>query len=113
MRSDGSPNATPMTAADSPASGIVTQNGNQAWPNLATVEVLEPLPTPSRGRSRLTCVREVRREMAKVYSEARAGTLRTDVATRLVYILTQLSTLIRDSELEERVQQLEQELAKR
>jgi hypothetical protein len=51
--------------------------------------------------------------MAAVYREARAGTLRTDVATRLVYILTQLSNLIRDSELEARVAELEQELARR
>lgn len=90
----------------------MAQNGDGSWPNPATVEVLAPLPIP-RVRSRLTCVREVRREMAKVYCEARAGTLRTDVATRLVYILTQLSNLIRDSELEERVQQLEDELARR
>ena len=90
----------------------MTENGNQSWPNLAKVEVLDALPTP-RARSRLTCVREVRREMAAVYREAREGKLRTDTATRLVYILTQLSNLIRDSELEERVQQLEQELAKR
>lgn len=75
-----------------------------------TGELLDPTPRP---RSRLTTIREVRREMAKVYAEARTGELRTDVATRLVYILTQISNLIRDSELEQRVQQLEQELAKR
>jgi hypothetical protein len=80
--------------------------------NLAMVQVLESLPTP-RARSRLTCVREVRREMARVYCEAREGSLKTDVATRLVYILTQLSNLIRDSELEGRVQQLEAEIARR
>jgi DNA-binding TFAR19-related protein (PDSD5 family) len=75
-------------------------------------EWVKGLPTP-RVRSRLTNIREVRREMAKVYIEARAGTLRTDVATRLVYILTQISNLIRDSELEDRVKQLEDELSQR
>lgn len=64
-------------------------------------------PTP-RVRSRLTTIREIRREMAKVYLEARNGELRTDSATRFVYMLTQLSNLIRDSELEQRVQQLEE-----
>jgi hypothetical protein len=90
----------------------MTAWGNETAVKSVAVEVLEPLPTP-RVRSRLTCVREVRREMAKVYCEARAGTMRTDTATRLVYILTQLSNLIRDSELEQRVEQLEQELSRR
>jgi hypothetical protein len=91
----------------------VTQNAEQVWGNVPAVQVLEPVGTPRSIARRLTCVREVRREMARVYAEARTGQLRTDVATRLVYILTQLSNLIRDSELEERVQQLEQELARR
>lgn len=91
----------------------MTQNANQTWGNVAVVQVLEPVGTPRSVARRLTNIREVRREMAKVYAEARTGQLRTDVATRLVYILTQLSNLIRDSELEERVAQLEQELARR
>lgn len=86
--------------------------GNETGSKPLQLEVLGTLPIP-RSRSRLTCIREVRREMAKVYCEARAGTLRTDAATRLVYILTQLSNLIRDSELEARVQQLEHELSRR
>lgn len=81
-----------------------------AQPVAVTGVLLKPTP---RVRSRLTTIREVRREMAKVYSEARSGTLRTDVATRLVYMLTQISNLIRDSELEQRVQQLEEEIARK
>jgi hypothetical protein len=92
----------------------VTGNADQIVGNVVVVESFDPLPIPSRITARrLTCVREVRREMAKVYAEARNGTLRTDVATRLVYILTQLSNLIRDSELEQRVRDLEDELARR
>ena len=87
--------------------------GNENAGNLTPVEVLEPLPTPRALVRKLANIREVRREMAKVYAEARIGQLRTDTATRLVYILTQLSNLIRDSELEERVQQLERELGRK
>ena len=90
----------------------MTAWGDEKGVKVVQGEVLNALPT-SRTRSRLTCVREVRREMAKVYAEARAGTIRTDTATRLVYILTQLSNLIRDSELEQRVQELEQQIAQR
>lgn len=87
--------------------------GNENVGNTPVVQVLEPLPTPRALARRLGNIREVRREMARVYAEARTGQLRTDVATRLVYILTNLSNLIRDSELEQRVQQLEQELARK
>lgn len=88
------------------------QSGNHVSAQaIETVGVLLP-PTP-RGRLRLGSLREVRREMAKVYAEARSGEMKTDVASRLVYILTQLSNLIRDSELEQRVQELEQEIARR
>ena len=89
----------------------MTANGEWLPAKQVTVQVLGAAPTPSRVR--LNNIREVRREMAKVYSEARNGTLRSDVASRLVYMLTQLSTLIRDSELEDRVRQLEDDLARR
>ena len=86
---------------------------DQSARNLTVVEVFDPLPTPKIAARRLNSIREVRREMSRVYCEARNGTLRTDVATRLIYMLTALSTLIRDSELEQRVAELEQELARR
>jgi hypothetical protein len=49
----------------------------------------------------------VRYEIAKVYREARAGLMPTQEATRLVYMLIALGNMIKDSELEERVIQLE------
>lgn len=84
--------------------------GNNILPEPIEVAGDRKPPTP---RLRLGSIREVRREMAKVYAEARAGDLPTSAATRLVYILNAISTLIRDSELEQRVQQLEQEIAGR
>lgn len=52
----------------------------------AYVEVLDR-DTP---RINLSTSEDVRREMAKVYRESRAGRLATSEATRLVYMLTQI-----------------------
>lgn len=73
-------------------------------------EVLPSLPTPPRIR--LNTVRECRRELAKVYADAKAGVIATQNATRLCYLLTSLATMIRDGELEDRVRALENEIQK-
>jgi hypothetical protein len=52
----------------------------------AFIEVLDR-DTP---RINLSTSEDVRREMAKVYRESRAGKLATAEATRLVYMLTQI-----------------------
>ncbi len=52
----------------------------------AFIEVLD-IDTP---RINLSTSEDVRREMAKVYRESRAGRLATSEATRLVYMLTQI-----------------------
>lgn len=52
----------------------------------AFIEVLDR-DTP---RINLSTSEDVRREMAKVYRESRAGNLATAEATRLVYMLTQI-----------------------
>lgn len=71
-------------------------------------ELLSPLPTPAKIR--LNTVRECRRELAKVYAEAKAGRIATQDATRLCYLLTSIATMIRDGELEDRVRALELEV---
>ena len=48
---------------------------------------LEHLPTP---RINLSSTEDVRREMAKVYREARSSKIAINEATKLVYMLTQL-----------------------
>ncbi|MCO6433472.1 hypothetical protein [Nitrosomonas nitrosa] len=60
-------------------------------------------------RTRLGTIRHIKDEMARVYREARMGLLKTSEATRLVYILGQMATLIRDHEIERRVEQLEKQ----
>jgi len=67
-----------------------------------------PSPTPL-SRLRLGTVRECRREMARLYIEARRGEVETSTATRLAYMLTSLANMIRDSELEKRIAALEAE----
>lgn len=71
-------------------------------------EVLSAPPTPSRPR--LNTVRECRRELAKVYVDAKSGRMETQTATRLCYLLTSLAAMIRDGELEDRVRALESQI---
>lgn len=71
-------------------------------------ELLSPVPTPAKIR--LNTVRECRRELAKVYADAKAGVMATQDATRLCYLLTSIATMIRDGELEDRVRALESQI---
>lgn len=69
----------------------------------------EHLPAnPARlPRLRLGSIREVRRELIKVYGLAKAGRLPTQDASRLVFMLQALAGMIKDHEIEARVEQLE------
>lgn len=73
-------------------------------PQVIQATVLSPHPTP---RLKLAKVRDCRRELAKLYAEARNGEIEPADATRLAYILTQLATMIRETELEQRIETLE------
>lgn len=64
-------------------------------------------------RLRLGSIREVRRELVKVYEDAKAGRMSTQDAGRLTYILQSLASMIRDSDLESRIQKLEQQNGKK
>ncbi len=70
-------------------------------------ELIQYQGTPSRVR--LGTIKHIKDEMARVYREARMGLLKTSEATRLIYILAQMSTLIRDHELEQRITALEKQ----
>jgi hypothetical protein len=63
---------------------------------------------PARSRLRLGSIREVRRELQKVYEDAKAGRISTQDGSRLVFMLQSLAGMIRDSDLEERIKKLEQ-----
>lgn len=63
---------------------------------------------PKRQRLRLQTAGDVRREIARVYREGKAG--RRDVAevSRLANVLSILNRAIESSELEHRIERLEQ-----
>ncbi|MGL3709343.1 hypothetical protein ACSYAY_00555 [Leptospirillum ferriphilum] len=74
------------------------------------VEILsanEERGTPSPSWVSLKSIEEVRREMASVYRQAKAGKMDVSDATRLVYILTQIQKAIESGDIARRVELLE------
>jgi hypothetical protein len=68
--------------------------------------------TPSPPRvGRLDTIAGVRREMTRVYREARTGKLETPEATRLAFILQSIARLIEGGDFEKRLNDMEQRLA--
>ena len=65
---------------------------------------IEPFPTP---RINLSTTEDVRREMGRVYREARSHKIATNEATKLVYMLTQLLKATELYLLEKRLVELE------
>lgn len=84
----------------------MAQRGNVKHSEVIEGELLLAAPPPVRLR--LATVRDCRRELAKVYIEARRGQLPATEAARLGWLLQTLVGVIRDSELEERISKLEQ-----
>jgi hypothetical protein len=62
------------------------------------------LPAP---QIRLNDLEAVRREMARVYREARGGMINSQDASRFVYILGELRKLFEATDLERRIKTLE------
>ena len=74
----------------------------------ATGEV-ETLP-PQKGtryRAKLDTMQDVRREMAKVYREARSGLVDVQDATKLTWCLQAVGKVIESSDIEKRIEALE------
>jgi hypothetical protein len=67
-----------------------------------------PPPPPKVGP--LTTISRVRAELARVYRDARQGTIETSDATRLAFILVSLGRLIEQSDLEARMNAVERAL---
>lgn len=68
-------------------------------------EIIHPSP-----RLRLNSVRDCRRELVKVYLQTRRGEIDTQTATRLAFLLQTLVAMIRDGEMEARIEALEREI---
>lgn len=86
-------------------------NGGQGWPGTAVVPYVEQLPPPPKKakerRIRLNTIGEIRSEMAKIIVESRNGKLDTAIATRHIYMLRELAVLIRDHQIEARLEAIE------
>ena len=72
-------------------------------------ELIDPTPRGRPAKIDLHSLDDVRREMAKLYREARNGQIDTRDATRLVYILGEMVKVFAVRELEARVKTLEAE----
>jgi hypothetical protein len=71
---------------------------------------VETLP-PQKGkryRCDLNNVNDIKKEMAKLYREARSGLVPTQDATKLTWMLGELRKTIELSDFEQRLEQLEQ-----
>ena len=102
------PGGVGHTAVWAQGHSIATEIGNEnALQVIPTKDISTPTP---RSRLRLGTVRDCRRELAKVYVDARRGAIEPSDATRLAYLLISLANLIRDSEMEERIEVLEAEI---
>jgi len=80
---------------------------------IAPTKTLQVIETPEINRHpspRLGTAAEVRMEMARLYREARTGQVEITDATKLAYLLTQLATLMRIDDLEQRTAALERVL---
>lgn len=83
----------------------MARNGDVKRAQVLDGEVI-PRATPP-ARLRLSTVRDCRRELARVYTEARRGSIPAAEACRLGWLLQTLIAAIRDTELEERIAALE------
>ncbi len=77
-----------------------------------TIDATSGMCTPTLPKIKLYELEDVRREMARVYREARAGKIDSSEAGRLAYILTGIGKLIEATEIEKRLSQMERKLLK-
>ncbi|MGZ8954440.1 MAG: hypothetical protein ACXW0Q_07155 [Methylovulum sp.] len=83
-------------------------NDNPALIDSVTGEVVDlPLEKGTRYRAKLDTLQDVRKEAARVYREARSGLIEAQEATKLVWCLQAVGKLITESDLEKRIEALE------
>lgn len=89
-----------------------TENGQAAWghPLANPAPVVEPSPLARKPspRLKLETAAHVRRELARIYREARREEIAPQTATRLAYLLEVLSRQIERTDLEKRIEALEE-----
>lgn len=87
------------------------ENGQAPWGNAGGAPAVAPAPIPpakvASPRLKLETVRDVRRELARIYREARRGELKPETATKLAFLLDLTARMIERNELEARIEALE------
>ncbi|MDP1772130.1 MAG: hypothetical protein Q8L15_07585 [Methylobacter sp.] len=84
-------------------------NQNPVEIDAASGEVTEYTPAgkPARYRCPLDSMSDIKREMAKIYREARSGLVDVQDATKLTWCLQAVAKVIEGSDLEKRIEALE------
>ena len=77
-----------------------------------TIDATTGAPDPTPPKIKLNSIGDVRREMATIYREARAGTADISDVGRLAYVLTGIGKLIEVELIEGRLSELERRLLK-
>ena len=86
-----------------------TNSTADGWQGRASVEDDVAPPVPKQyARAKLASATDVSRELAKLYREARSGRIDVSDASRLANMLSILARILSDSELEARIEALEQ-----
>jgi hypothetical protein len=62
---------------------------------------------PTRRGPELASLTDVRREMSKVYRQAKSGRIRTEDASRYTFMLASIGKVLEVCDLEKRLEQLE------
>jgi hypothetical protein len=70
---------------------------------------VESLPPQVRYRCKLDSLNDIKREMAKVYRESRSNVIDPVTGTKLVWMLQSIGKVIEGSDLEKRIEILEQQ----
>jgi hypothetical protein len=77
-----------------------------------TIDATSGTCTPTPRKIKLNAQEDVKREMAKLYREARGGIIDTSEAGRLAYILSGIGKLIEATDIEKRLEQMERKFLK-
>jgi hypothetical protein len=82
-------------------------------PRRADIFALDPITPPPLPRVRLDSLAAVRRELARLYTEAKHGHRNASDASKLGNILALISRILEGEPLERRLEELEKALAER
>lgn len=80
----------------------------EGWGTPASTDSTAVPPAPKEKRVRLKTVGDVSHEMAKLYREARNGRIDVSDASKLANMLSILSRILETTDLEKRIEELEQ-----